>query len=88
VACLALRVAFSRVLAPGLSWLVFDEPTHNLDRRAVEELAATLRERLPGIFEQVIVITHEELMENAITGACYRVTRDKDEDLPTRIEEV
>lgn len=88
VACLALRVAFSRVLAPGLSWLVFDEPTHNLDRRAVEELARSLRERLPELFEQVVIVTHDELMENAITGACYRVTRDKDEDLPARVEEV
>ncbi|MDP7080886.1 MAG: SMC family ATPase [Candidatus Undinarchaeales archaeon] len=88
VACLALRVAFSRVLAPNLSWLVFDEPTHNLDRRGVEELAETLRDRLPDLFDQVIIISHEEQMENAITGACYRISRDKAEDMPARVEEV
>jgi len=88
VACLALRVAFSRVLAPNLSWLVFDEPTHNLDRRGVEELAETLRDRLPELFDQVIIITHEEQMENAITGACYRISRDKAEDMPAQVEEV
>jgi DNA repair exonuclease SbcCD ATPase subunit len=54
----------------------------------VEELAETLRDRLPDLFDQVIIITHEEQMENAITGACYRISRDKAEDMPARVEEV
>ncbi len=84
-ACLALRIALSLVLAQNLSWLVLDEPTHNLDRRAIRELSVTLREHLPKIVDQVFVITHEEELESAASGFLYRLERNKEEDEPTRI---
>ena len=87
-ACLALRIAFSIVLAPALSWLVLDEPTHNLDAEGIRELAVALRERIPEIVEQVLLITHEERLEAAVSGYLYRFTRDKSADQPTRIVQI
>lgn len=87
-ACLALRIAFAIVLAPALSWLVLDEPTHNLDAEGIQELATALRERVSEIVRQVLLITHEERLEAAVSGYLYRFYRDKDTDQPTRIEQV
>jgi exonuclease SbcC len=87
-ACLALRIAFAIVLAPALSWLVLDEPTHNLDAEGIQELATALRERVPEIVRQVLLITHEERLEAAVSGYLYRFSRDKDTDQPTKIEQV
>lgn len=84
-ACLALRIALSLVLAQNLSWLVLDEPTHNLDRRAIKELSVTLREHLPKIVDQVFIITHEEELESAASAYLYRLERNKEEDEPTKI---
>ncbi len=77
IACLALRIAFAKVLAPRLRLLILDEPTHNLDASAVSELASVLRERMAGVLEQVILITHEEDLEAAATGNCYSLERSK-----------
>ena len=85
IACLALRIAFARVLAPQLRWLVLDEPTHNLDVRAVEDLAETLRTRINEFVDQVFLITHEEKVENAVTGSLYRLVRDKERDGATKV---
>jgi len=85
IACLALRIAFARVLAPQLRWLVLDEPTHNLDVRAVEDLAETLRTRINEFVDQVFLITHEEKLENAVTGSLYRLVRDKERDGATKV---
>lgn len=85
-ACLALRLAFSLALAPNLRWLFLDEPTHNLDARAVEALAEALGERAPSLVEQIFLITHDERLESAVTGYLYRFDRDKDKGEPTRIE--
>jgi len=86
-ACLALRIAFAIVLAPALSWLVLDEPTHNLDAEGIQELAVVLRERIPEVVRQVLLITHEERLEAAVSGYLYRFSRDKDADQPTKIEQ-
>lgn len=83
-ACLALRIALSLVLTQNLSWLVLDEPTHNIDRQGIRELARTLREHLPKIVEQIFIITHEEELESAASGYLYRFERKKEEDEPTR----
>ncbi|MCS7106156.1 MAG: hypothetical protein NZ942_02485, partial [Candidatus Aenigmarchaeota archaeon] len=85
VACLALRIAFARVLAPQLRWLVLDEPTHNLDAKAVEDLALTLRTRVGELVDQVFLISHEERLEDAVTGYLYKLERDKDKDEPTKV---
>ncbi len=85
IACLALRIAFSLALAPNLKWLVLDEPTHNLDSKAVEDLANTLRYGVSDVVEQVFLITHDEKLEDAITGTLYRLERNKANDGATRV---
>lgn len=87
-ACLALRIAFAIVLAPTLNWLVLDEPTHNLDSEGIQELAVALRERIPEIVKQVLLITHEERLEAAVSGYLYRFVRNKELDEPTKVEQV
>lgn len=85
IASLALRIAFSLVLAPQLRWLILDEPTHNLDQNAVEDLAETLRERIGEFVDQVFLITHDEKLENAVTGSLYKLDREKEKDGVTKI---
>jgi exonuclease SbcC len=85
-ACLAMRMAFSLALAPKLGWMILDEPTHNLDKNVIAEVAETLRERLPDEIKQVLLITHEEALEAAASGYLYRLTRDKSKDEPTKVE--
>ena len=55
IACLALRIALSLVLAPSIDMLVLDEPTANLDARTVEVLANVLRDRITNFVEQVFL---------------------------------
>jgi len=85
IAALTLRIAFSLVLAPQLKWLVLDEPTHNLDSKAVEDLAKTLKERIGKFVEQVFLITHDEKLEDAVTGSCYTLEREKGKDGTTKV---
>jgi len=85
IACLTLRIAFSLVLAPQLKWLVLDEPTHNLDNRAMEDLSETLKTRIGDFVDQVFLITHEEKLEDAVTGSLYRLGREKGKDGVTQI---
>lgn len=87
-ACLALRIAFADVLAPAMSWLVLDEPTHNLDSEGIEKLSIVLRERVPKVMNQLILITHEKRLESAVSGYLYRFRRDKSKDGPTNVEQL
>jgi exonuclease SbcC len=85
IACLALRIAFALVLAPQLRWLVLDEPTANLDVRAIEDLSETLRERIGEFVDQVFLITHDEKLESSVTGSLYRLEREKEKDGVTKV---
>lgn len=85
IACLALRIAFALVLAPQLPMLVLDEPTANLDRQAVSVLANTLRDSIKDFMEQCFLVTHDEALEEAVTGNAYRIERDKGKDGESRI---
>ena len=85
LAALTLRVAFALVLVPHLRWIILDEPTHNLDSRAVEELARTLREKINEFVDQVFLITHDEKLEYAVNGSLYKLEREKEKDGPTRV---
>ncbi|NOQ55811.1 MAG: AAA family ATPase [Nanohaloarchaea archaeon] len=87
-AVLVLRIAMSTVLAPGMKMLLLDEPTHNLDRKAVEELAETLRTKVSDIVDQVFLITHDEAMETAVTGKLYRLNRGENKEDVTEVIEI
>lgn len=78
IACLALRIAFALVLAPQLRWLVLDEPTHNLDEKAVAELANVLHDSITEFVEQIFLITHDPSLEAAVSGYLYRMEKPKD----------
>ena len=77
---LCIRMAFSLVLTRNLGWLILDEPTHNLDSLAVQELAQLLKNQLPELVEQTFVITHDKQMELAASGSLYEIVRDKNND--------
>jgi DNA repair exonuclease SbcCD ATPase subunit len=85
IACLTLRISFALVLAPQLPWLVLDEPTANLDTKAIEDLAETLRERIGDFVEQVFLITHDEKLEDAVSGSLYKLEREKEKDGSTKV---
>jgi len=84
IACLALRISFALVLAPQLRWLVLDEPTHNLDSRAVNDLSEVLKDKIGEFVEQVFLITHDPTMEQAVSGYLYRLERKKEKNEATR----
>lgn len=88
LACLALRIAFSLAFTPNLRWLILDEPTHNLDRNAIEHFGSVLKDRMENIIDQVFLITHEERLSDYITGSTYRLERDKESDGVTKIAEI
>jgi exonuclease SbcC len=85
-AALTIRVALAAVLTPNLSWLVLDEPTHNLDAEAVRLLSDTLQTRVPDVVKQTFVITHEEGLIGADFASAYRLKRD--EAGPTKVEKI
>jgi len=85
IAALALRVAFSMAFIPKLRWLILDEPTHNLDSNAIDHLSEVLKERIGRFADQVFLITHEDKLSDGISGALYRLERDKSRNGPTRI---
>lgn len=85
IACLAMRIAFALVLVPHLRMLVLDEPTANLDANSVKVLTSTLKEGIADFIDQCFVITHDEALEEAITGNLYRLERDKGKDEVTRV---
>ncbi|MDI6806875.1 MAG: SMC family ATPase [Candidatus Aenigmarchaeota archaeon] len=85
IACLALRIAFSTVLAPQLRLLVLDEPTANLDTLAIKTLVEILKGRINELVDQTFIITHQPELEEAVTGNAYRFERDKTMDEPTKI---
>ncbi|MEM0438052.1 MAG: SMC family ATPase [Candidatus Micrarchaeia archaeon] len=82
---LALRIAFSIVLAPGAGMIVLDEPTHNLDEQGVRALSTVLRERLPKIIAQAFVITHDENLKEGASARLYIFQRDKSRHGPTTV---
>jgi exonuclease SbcC len=90
IASLSLRVAFARVLAPSLDWLVLDEPTHNLDAAGVEALSEALKRDALGAasFAQVFIITHDEAFKEAAGGTLYAFDRQKESGEPTVVADL
>jgi exonuclease SbcC len=87
-AALTLRVALAMVLTPNLSWLILDEPTHNLDKEAVELLSQTLQTKVPEVVDQTFVITHEEALMGSDFASSYRLSRDKENLESTKVEKI
>lgn len=85
-AALTLRVALAMVLTPRLSWLILDEPTHNLDKEAVELLSAALAHKVPEVVNQTFVITHDEAFMGSDFASSYRLSRDKENNGETKTE--
>jgi len=85
IACLALRIALSLVLAPSIDMLVLDEPTANLDSKTVEVLANVLRDNITNFVDQVFLITHDTALENAVSGYLYRMEREKTKNDSTKV---
>ncbi|MFH1222464.1 MAG: AAA family ATPase [Candidatus Micrarchaeota archaeon] len=85
-AALTLRVTLAMVLTPNLSWLILDEPTHNLDSQAIELLSDTLQTKVPQVVKQTFVITHEEALIGADFSSTYKLSRDKGKRGPTKVE--
>lgn len=88
LACLALKISFAMVLTPNLSWLILDEPTHNLDEEAVRTLAVTLHDHIPKIVEQTFVVTHDENLRDAASGKLFRIERNKEIPEISSVEEI
>jgi exonuclease SbcC len=86
--CLAMRIAFSLVLAPNLRWLILDEPTHNIDRAGLERFIKMFNEVLPRLIDQSFIITHDPILKQAYNSKVYMLTRDKGQNRETVIEEV
>jgi exonuclease SbcC len=85
-ASIAMRMAFAIVLVPNLSWLILDEPTHNLDEEGRKALGKVLNEYAPKIVEQVFVITHDESLRDEATARIYHLWRNKEKNEPTKVE--
>lgn len=85
-AALTLRVALAMVLTPNLSWLILDEPTHNLDSQAIALLSETLQVKVPQVVKQIFVITHEEALIGADFSRTYKLSRDKNAGGATKAE--
>ncbi|MBI5224900.1 SMC family ATPase [Candidatus Micrarchaeota archaeon] len=87
-AALTLRVAFAMVLTPSLSWLILDEPTHNLDSQAVQLLNRALHDEIPKIVGQTFIITHDEALKEGASSKIFYFERDKDNNERTVVEEL
>ena len=87
IGCLAMRIAFSLVLAPNLRWLILDEPTHNIDRDGLERFIKMFNDVLPRLVDQTFIITHDPILKQAYNSKVYTLTRNKGENAATVIEE-
>ena len=65
IACLALRLAFAKVLTQNLSLLILDEPTHNLDEKAIRTFIDVIQYKLSNFLDQLFIITHDEKLAEA-----------------------
>ncbi len=84
-AALTLRLSLANLLAPSFRVIILDEPTHNLDCKAVEELGRTLREKAIEVLKQVILITHDELLAETAAEHLYKFERGEGKKDITRV---
>jgi len=86
-AALSIRIAISLILTKNLGLLILDEPTHNLDTRAVEMLSKVLEEDIPQYIPQTIIITHDAKLLETLNSHNYIIERDKENDGISEIKE-
>ncbi|MEM5874789.1 MAG: AAA family ATPase [Candidatus Aenigmatarchaeota archaeon] len=77
LANLCFRIALASFTAPNIKILLLDEPTHNLDEKAIEFLRNSLNSSLSKFVDQIILITHEESMQDIQSSITYRVESDE-----------
>ncbi len=65
IASLALRIAFTKILTPQLNVLILDEPTHNMDDKAIATFVEVLQNDLSSFLDQIFIITHNEKLAEA-----------------------
>jgi len=85
---IALRITLAMVLAPQLSWVILDEPTHNLDENGIEKLNGLMEERLPEIIDQFIIVTHDNKIASMEKGNLFNFYREKSGNDATSVEKV
>ncbi len=85
IACLALRIAMAMVIVPNLRWLILDEPTHNIDSTGISKLIDVFGSTLPGIVEQIFIITHDDSLKQIGGARVFSLDRDKSANGPTVI---
>jgi exonuclease SbcC len=88
MSAIALRITLAMVLAPQLSWIVLDEPTHNLDENGIEKLSSLIGERLPDLIEQFVIVTHDSRLMSSGNGNVFRFSREKSGNDPTSVEKI
>ena len=85
IASLAMRIALGMTIVPNLKWIILDEPTHNLDSAGIGKLISVLGEKLPGIVEQIFIITHDESLKGISHANVIGFERDKNNSGSTAI---
>lgn len=86
-AALSIRVAIALTLTKKLGLLILDEPTHNLDTKAVSLLLSVLEKDLPELVEQVFIVTHDQKLLETGNASKYVIERDKENDGVSEITE-
>ena len=83
-----MRIALAMVVVPNLRWLILDEPTHNIDPTGISKLIDVLGKELPGIVEQIFIITHDDSLRQIDSAMVYRLDRDKGINATTSVVEL
>ncbi len=87
-AALVMRLALTFTLSPKLEVLMLDEPTHNMDSSAVDELAETLRKNSHDLIKQLFIVTHDPSLESAATGELYQFEKKNTETGLTEVKNI
>jgi len=77
---ISIRIAIALILTKNLGLLILDEPTHNLDTKSIEMLGSVLDEELPGLINQVFIITHDRKLLETLNSHKFIIERDKEND--------
>ncbi len=77
---ISIRIAIALILTKNLGLLILDEPTHNLDTKSIEMLGTVLDEELPGLINQVFIITHDRKLLETLNSHKFIIERDKEND--------